>query len=118
MRAKTQVGGSAIMGLVVAGLFLWALGSTACGEPKRRPDPGCIKAKFAAACVQACSKLDGAVVIDTPYSRHGWADCTCAANLRGSNAGWDDHRSFKIRSDDVVPGHEWDWHECWRDSGP
>ncbi len=103
--------------LLAAVLSLLVMGTTTC-QPPERPDQACIKAKFVAACVQACSKLDGAVVIDTPYSKGLWADCTCAASLRGSNAGWDDHRSFQIRGNDTVPGHEWNWHECWKGSRP
>lgn len=108
--------GNTIFALVTMGLFLWAL-VLAC-QPSARPDHECVKAKFVAACTQACSNLGGPVVISTPYSRSGWADCTCAASMEGSSAGWDDHRSFKIWGSNTVPGFEWAWHECWKDSRP
>jgi len=97
--------------IVVTALIAWSLG---CGPPSVRVewDRECIKQKFVGACEAACSKLGGAVLVDTPYSKNGWADCLCVDSMKGSNAGWDDHRDFKINANDTVPGYEWNWDEC------
>ncbi len=99
--------------LIVAAL-VWLATSTGC-KPSPRPNPSCVRAKYVAACEQACTKLDGMVVVSPPLFSPGpysAADCTCASSMKGSSAGWDDQRSFPIHGQDTVPGHEWNWHEC------